>query len=629
LTGRDGRCHEPKGPASDLRRRGRLPLAACSALWVLISAPWVVRAQSAENVAVVINDASPASVRIGEYYIKKRAIPDSNVIRIRTLTAETIERDVYQNTIESPIAAALTRGALQDRILYIVLTKGIPLRVNGSRGQNGSVAAVDSELTLLYLRMIGQTIPAVGRVANPYFLDVRTIREAALFSHRAQSIYLVTRLDGFAVEDVLALIDRAQTPVSDGVIVLDQRAGVGDSTGDDWLAEAARRLQDLGHAARVVLDSSMKAAAPNKQVLGYYSWGSNDEAVAKRKVGMDFVPGALAATFVSTDGRTLEPPPDNWTPSGDWNTPSALFAGSPQTLIGDLIREGVTGVAGHVSEPSFGGTIRPQILFPAYLAGFNLAEAFYLAMPALSWQTVVIGDPLCVTFPRRTLTRADIEAPIEAKAESPALFRSRRLEALRASFKGVPQEALDAWLAADVRQAFGDLAGVRVALEQMTALAPRATAAQFRLATLYGTQQEHRKAVERYRMVIQAEPRNPSALNNLAYALGVHLKNPEEALPFARRAVAASPESGSILDTLGWIEYLAGNTAEATKLLTDASRRNPENSEIRLHAAIVAAAAEYWAESATHLNDALRLDPSLAKRDDVVSLQRKLADHRK
>lgn len=630
LTRRDAPCDEPKAPASDGRRQGRWLLAACSALWALLAAPGVVIAQSAENVAVVINEASPASVRVGEYYIKKRAIPDSNVIRIRTLTAETIERDAFQSTIESPIAAALTRGALQDRILYIVLTKGIPLRVDGSRGQNGSVASVDSELTLLYLRMVAaQPIPAVGRVANPYFLDTRPVREAAKFSHRTQPVYLVTRLDGFSVEDVLAMIDRAQSPVSEGVIVLDQRAEVDAGTGDDWLTQAARRLQDLGHAGRVVLDTSVSPAAPTKQVLGYYSWGSNDSRNAKRKLGIDFVPGALAATFVSTDGRTFEPPPDNWTPSSDWNTPSAVFAGSPQTLIGDLIREGVTGVAGHISEPSFGSTIRPQILFPAYLAGFNLAEAFYLAMPSLSWQTVVVGDPLCVAFPGRALTRADIEDPVDAKAEIPAIFRNRRLEALRASFKGAPQEALNAWLTADVRQAYRDLDGVRVALERMTTLAPNATAAQQRLALLYDSLREHGKAVERYRIVIETQPRNSVALNNLAYALGVHLKSPKEALPFARRAVAAAPESAGILDTLGWIEYLAGNTTEAVRLLTEASRRAPGNAEIRLHAAIVSAAAGSWAETDTHLKEALRLDPSLAKREDVVSLQRKLSEPRK
>ena len=40
------------------------------------------------------------------------------------------------------------------------------------------------------------------------------------------------------------------------------------------------------------------------------------------------------------------------------------------------------------------------MLFPAYLAGFNLIESFYLAIPHLSWQTIVVGDPLCAPFPR-------------------------------------------------------------------------------------------------------------------------------------------------------------------------------------------------------------------------------------
>jgi len=38
---------------------------------------------------------------------------------------------------------------------------------------------------------------------------------------------------------------------------------------------------------------------------------------------------------------------------------------------------------------------RPDILFPAYLKGRNLAESYYLSIPGLSWQNVVLGDPLC------------------------------------------------------------------------------------------------------------------------------------------------------------------------------------------------------------------------------------------
>src|SRR6476661_8327905 len=106
-----------------------------------------VRGQSAENVAIVINENSAASQRIGEYYARKHALPAANVIRIKTSTDETVDRLTYLTTIETVIATALTRQDLQDRILYIVLTKGIPLRVAGTTGPQGWIASVDSELT--------------------------------------------------------------------------------------------------------------------------------------------------------------------------------------------------------------------------------------------------------------------------------------------------------------------------------------------------------------------------------------------------------------------------------------------------------------------------------------------------
>ena len=59
---------------------------------VALCGPASAAAQSAENVLVVINDASPVSRKIGEYYVKQRSIPSSNVVHIRTDTDDTIER---------------------------------------------------------------------------------------------------------------------------------------------------------------------------------------------------------------------------------------------------------------------------------------------------------------------------------------------------------------------------------------------------------------------------------------------------------------------------------------------------------------------------------------------------------
>src|SRR5687768_10054168 len=165
-------------------------------------------AQSAENVAVVINDNSAESQKIGMAYAAARSIPDSNVFRIRTATTDAIDRPLFAQTSEGPIAAAIGRGQLQDRILYIVLTKGVPLRINGTIGQMATTASVDSELALLYRQMTGVITNPAGSTINPYFLGERDLSEARPFTHRDFDVFLVSRLDAYTVEDALALIDR-------------------------------------------------------------------------------------------------------------------------------------------------------------------------------------------------------------------------------------------------------------------------------------------------------------------------------------------------------------------------------------------------------------------------------------
>ena len=76
-----------------------------------------------------------------------------------------------------------------------------------------------------------------------------------------------------------------------------------------------------------------------------------------------------------------------------------MFFGSPQSLTADYIHDGATGASGHVYEPFLGYTPRPNILLPAYYRGRNLAESYYLSIPALSWMNIVIGDPLCKLGP--------------------------------------------------------------------------------------------------------------------------------------------------------------------------------------------------------------------------------------
>lgn len=89
-----------------------------------------------------------------------------------------------------------------------------------------------------------------------------------------------------------------------------------------------------------------------------------------------WLPGAIAETYVSTGGRSF-----------NYGTQYG------QTLVSDLILDGVTGVKGYVYEPYLSAISHPNILFDAYTLGYNLAESYYLGSEFLGWMDTVVGDP--------------------------------------------------------------------------------------------------------------------------------------------------------------------------------------------------------------------------------------------
>ncbi|MFN3326192.1 MAG: TIGR03790 family protein [Bryobacteraceae bacterium] len=343
-------------------------------------------AATPDRILLVVNRNSPASREIGDYYARRRQIPPRNICQIRTSTNEEIDREVYEREIAPSVSKCLQANGLSEQILYIVTTLGIPLKIRGTSGQEGNAAAVDSELTLLYRRLQGETHPVDGFVLNPFFRRLN-----APFRHPDFPIYLVTRLAAYDVAGVKALIDRAIEARNRGKAVIDLNAD-DDSPGNSWLRDAAIRLPK----DRVIFDASPDVLYEQKDVIAYASWGSNDKNRKERWLNFEWLPGAIATEFVSSNGRTFQRPPSDWNLS-TWNSADRpkWFAGSPQSLTADLIEEGATGASGHVYEPYLGLSPRPEILLPAYLGGRNLAESFYLAIPALSWQNIVIGDPLC------------------------------------------------------------------------------------------------------------------------------------------------------------------------------------------------------------------------------------------
>jgi uncharacterized protein (TIGR03790 family) len=350
----------------------------------LVALGTIAFGQTPENVLVVVNRASAVSRRIAAYYREKRHIPASNVCTLNVTEDETIPRSVYDKSIVAPLARCLKSKGLEEKILYIVTTLGLPLRMVGSAGRDGDQASVDSELTLLYQDLHGKKHPIAGPLPNPFFG-----RRDEPFRHPRFPMYLVCRLAAYDFEEVRGMINRSLAARNQGKVVVDLSSD-NDRPGNDWLRNAAILLP----ASRVIFDESTKVVTGARDVIGYAGWGSNDPNVKRRFFGFHWLPGGIATEFVSTDGRTFKRPPDTWNIT-TWKDRGHFFAGSPQSLTADFPHEGATGASGHVWEPYLALTPRPDFLIPAYLGSRNLAESFYLSLPALSWQNIVVGDPLC------------------------------------------------------------------------------------------------------------------------------------------------------------------------------------------------------------------------------------------
>ncbi len=352
---------------------------------LFLAAAASLAAQTGENILLVVNQNDPASREIANYYRQRRAVPPGNVCTISATTNEEIDWNTYLEQIERPVGDCLKKSGLTEKVLYIVTTLGVPLKISGAgSGFESERAAVDSELTLLYSKLKGGRFERAGTVPNPFFM-----RREEPFRHPRFPMYLVTRLAAYDAAEVEAMIDRALVARNRGKFVLDL-APAEDGAGNDWLRTAAILLPEQ----RVMVDETPKPVYLQADVIGYASWGSNDPARKLRDLGFRWLPGAIATEFVSTNARTFKRPPDSWTYT-TWQDHSHLWEGSPQGLTADFIHQGATGASGNVYEPFLGGCVRPDYLLPAYYGGRNLAESFYIAMPFLSWQGVVVGDPLC------------------------------------------------------------------------------------------------------------------------------------------------------------------------------------------------------------------------------------------
>lgn len=125
------------------------------------------------------------------------------------------------------------------------------------------------------------------------------------------------------------------------------------------------------------------------------------------------------------------------------------------------------------------------------------------------------------------------------------------------------------------------------------------------------------KAEADFRRALELRPDQPQVLNYLGYSMVEKGENLDEALAMIEEAVAAEPNAGHIVDSLGWVFYRLGRYEEAVEPLERAAELMPVDPVVNDHLGDA-----YWAvgrklEARFQWKRALSFDPEEAEAERI------------
>ncbi|RYD65960.1 MAG: TIGR03790 family protein, partial [Verrucomicrobiaceae bacterium] len=371
-------------------------------LALLLCFPGVLRALPAPpdpaSVAVLYNSTSEDSKALANFYVKVRGIPADNLVGIDLPDTEEISRKDFNDKLVSRLIREYdrrnwwTRGRdqggnlapTQSKIRILVCMRGIPSRIAGTGPamppapgkqpfSDTTQSAVDSELALLGI----EGLPVAGILNNPYFKQEKTAAEARL------PMTLVGRIDG-PTKDVCAqmikdAIETEQTGLW-GMSVIDLSQKFPENQeGDPAMERVAKAHRDAGIPVSVDrFPDPLPVNYPLRDValyFGWYDWNVNGPFV---NPNFKFKKGAVAVHLHSFSAAQLRDSTKNW--------------------CAPLLAKGAAATLGNVYEPYLPLTHNFDIFNARLMAGYTLVEAAYMSVPVLSWQNIVLGDPLYRPF---------------------------------------------------------------------------------------------------------------------------------------------------------------------------------------------------------------------------------------
>lgn len=122
-----------------------------------------------------------------------------------------------------------------------------------------------------------------------------------------------------------------------------------------------------------------------------------------------------------------------------------------------------------------------------------------------------------------------------------------------------------------------------ITLQKWLAVQPSDNIVRMQLAMLLDQTGHRVDAIAEYEQLIEQNPHNVIALNNLAWLYGT---GHEKGLKYAKRAVELAPDQPEVLDTLGWLLVKSQKTKQGLLYLQQATMLAPHLADIRYHLAL-------------------------------------------
>ncbi len=351
------------------------------------------------DVVVVFNSSMPESKDVAEHYATVRDVPSQQVLGFALPKTENISRADFRDKLQNPLLKSLEKQKLfsfhdskmtDAKLRYVVLCYGVPLRIEADPsikekidpalqgGQRNNGAAVDSELALL--PHAHENLPLAGPLGNPLF---RVTNSAAL--NPTNGIIIVARIDGPTAEIARGIVDKAVQAERDGLwgrAYFDMRGVTNTVFADadtNFLIAAAVAERSGFETVVDKKPETFSRAFPMSQIALYGGWYDTDVSGPFTRDKVEFMPGAFAYHLHSFSAQTLRSTNSHW--------------------CGPLLAKGATATMGAVDEPFIGGLPDMGVFFTRWMMlDFTYGEAAYSALPAVSWQATVIGDPLYRPF---------------------------------------------------------------------------------------------------------------------------------------------------------------------------------------------------------------------------------------